>query len=81
MFYCQVSTKDQGWISVGADVQFSLKDPVLSLTAVKDLNHSLRMLAQTSLVNCLSTKTVAQAEADKKFIELNMEVEDIALLE
>lgn len=67
-------TKDEGWISVGADIQFSLIDPVLSLTAVQDLNHSLRMLAQTALINNLSTKTIAQAEADKKFIDLTLQV-------
>ncbi|KAK3716245.1 hypothetical protein QZH41_018044 [Actinostola sp. cb2023] len=69
----EILTKDEGWISVGADVQFHLKDPVLSQTATQDLNHSLRMLAQTSLVNCLSTKTVVQAEADKKFIDLHIQ--------
>ncbi|KXJ13355.1 stomatin-like protein 1 [Exaiptasia diaphana] len=69
----EVLTKDEGWISVGADIQFSLIDPVLSLTAVQDLNHSLRMLAQTALVNRLSTKTIAQAEADKKFIDLTLQ--------
>ncbi|EDO32231.1 predicted protein [Nematostella vectensis] len=70
----KVHTKDDGWVMVGADVQFRIRDAVLSQTAIQNLNQSLRSIAQTSLSNCVARRTVPQAQGDRKFI--NIEVKD-----
>jgi len=69
----QIRTSDGGYVSVGAEVQFSIKDAVLSKTAVQDLNHSLRMLAQTSLVHSLGSRKLAEVQHDRKFINLQVQ--------
>ena len=55
-------------------MQFSVKDAVLSKTAVQDLNHSLRMLAQTALVNSLVTRKLVEVQHDRKFINNQVQV-------
>lgn len=71
----QVHTSDGGYASVGAEVQFSIKDAVLSKTAVQDLNHALRMLAQTSLVSSLASRKLVEIQHDRKFI--NKQVQEV----
>ncbi|KAL9962945.1 hypothetical protein ACROYT_G032103 [Oculina patagonica] len=71
----QIRTSDGGYVSVGAEVHFSIKDAVLSKTAVQDLNHSLRMLAQTTLVNSLASRKLLEVQHDRKFI--NKQVQDV----
>lgn len=71
----QIHTSDGGYASVGAEVQFSIKDAVLSKTSVQDLNHSLRMLAQTALVNCLGSRKLIEVQHDRKFI--NKQVQEV----
>ncbi|CAH3149286.1 unnamed protein product [Porites lobata] len=71
----QVRTCDGGYATVGAEVHFSIKDVVLSKTAVQDLNHSLRMLAQTSLVSCLGSRKLTEIQHDRKFI--NKQVQEV----
>ena len=70
----QVRTCDGGYATVGAEVHFSIKDVVLSKTAVQDLNHSLRMLAQTSLVSCLGSRKLTEIQHDRKFINKQVQV-------
>lgn len=69
----QIPTSDEGIVTVGAEVQFFIYDPVLSKTNVQDLNHALRMIAQTTLTNSLTTKTVAGIQADRRFITLHVQ--------
>jgi len=71
----QVRTSDGGYASAGAEVHFCIKDPVLSKTAVLDLNHSLRMLAQTTLSHSLSSKKLVEVQNDRKFI--NKQVQEM----
>ena len=47
---------------------FVSKDAVLSKTSVQDLNHSLRMLAQTTLVSSLASRKIIEVQHDRKFI-------------
>ena len=61
-------------MSVGAEVHFCIKDAVLSKTSVQDLNHSLRMLAQTTLVNSLASRKLIEAQHDRKFINKQVQV-------
>ena len=55
-------------------MHFCIKDPVLSKTAVLDLNHSLRMLAQTTLSHSLSSKKLVEVQNDRKFINKQVQV-------
>lgn len=55
-------------------MHFCIKDPVLSKTAVLDLNHSLRMLAQTTLFHSLSSKKLVEVQNDRKFINKQVQV-------
>lgn len=73
-FSLKIHTSDGGYALVGADVQFSIKDVVLSRTSVQDLNHSLRMLAQTALVNCLGSRKLIEVQQDRKFINKQVQV-------
>ena len=59
---------------VGATVQFLVKDPVASTGVVQDLNHSMRMLAQTTLVNIMMTLKLVEIQNDKKFIGIRTQV-------
>lgn len=71
----QIRTSDGGLVSVGAEVHFCIKDAVLSKTSVQDLNHSLRMLAQTTLVNSVASRKLIEVQNDRKFI--NKQVQDV----
>lgn len=70
----KIRTSDGGYASVGAEVHFCIKDAALSRTAVQDLNHSLRMLAQTTLVNSLASRKLIEVQHDRKFINKQVQV-------
>lgn len=65
-------------MSVGAEVHFCIKDAVLSKTSVQDLNHSLRMLAQTTLVNSVASRKLIEIQHDRKFINKQVQVVNIS---
>lgn len=73
MFF-KIVTKDQAAVLVGADVQFMIKDPIASKGVVQDLNHSLRVLAQTTLVNTMMSQKLIEIQNDKKFIGIHAQV-------
>ncbi|KAI2575065.1 STOML1 isoform 10, partial [Pan troglodytes] len=50
---CKLASKDGAVLSVGADVQFRIWDPVLSVMTVKDLNTATRMTAQNAMTKAL----------------------------
>ncbi|XP_028287026.1 stomatin-like protein 1 [Parambassis ranga] len=62
---CQVSTQDGGLLSVGADIQFRIWNPVMSVVSVQDLNASTRMTAQNALTHSLSKKTVREIQTER----------------
>ncbi|XP_051917362.1 stomatin-like protein 1 [Hippocampus zosterae] len=62
---CQVHTRDGGLFSVGADIQFRIWNPVLSVVSVQDLNTSTRMTAQNSLTHSLAKKTVREIQTER----------------
>ncbi len=61
----QVITSDGAVVEVGADIFFSVKDPVLSVSTVQDLNQSLRIIAVASLQKHLSKLRLHHMESDK----------------
>lgn len=52
-------------LSVGADVQFRIWDPVLSVMAVKDLNTATRMTARNAMTKALLRKSLQEIQMEK----------------
>ncbi|KAK2917813.1 stomatin-like protein 1 isoform X1 [Channa argus] len=62
---CQVNTRDGGVLLVGADIQFRIWSPVLSVVSVQDLNASTRMTAHNALIHSMAKKTVREIESER----------------
>ncbi|TNN86908.1 Stomatin-like protein 1 [Liparis tanakae] len=62
---CQVITLDGGMLSVGADIQFRIWSPVMSVLSVQDLNASTRMTALKALTHSLAKKTVREIQTQR----------------
>lgn len=62
---CHVTTRDGGLVAVGADVQFRIWSPVMSVVAVQDLNASTRLTAQKAMTHLLGKKTVREIQTEK----------------
>ncbi|XP_051548694.1 stomatin-like protein 1 [Myxocyprinus asiaticus] len=62
---CKVATKDGGLVSVGADIQFRIWSPVMSVVAVQDLNASTRLTAQNAMMQSLSKKTLREIQTER----------------
>lgn len=60
-----MSTQDGGVLAVGADIQFRIWNPVMSVISVQDLNASTRMTAQNVLTHSLSKKTVREIQTER----------------
>uniref|UniRef100_A0A1A7YJE8 Podocin n=1 Tax=Iconisemion striatum TaxID=60296 RepID=A0A1A7YJE8_9TELE len=62
---CQVTTRDGGVLLVGADIQFRIWNPVMSVVSVQDLNASTRMTAQNVLTHSLSKKAIREIQTER----------------
>ena len=60
----QAITSDSATIEVGADVYFRVKDAILSVANVQDLNYATRILCQTSLQRHISKQNLADIGSD-----------------
>ncbi|NXG73295.1 STML1 protein, partial [Baryphthengus martii] len=76
---CKLTSKDGAVISMGADVQFRVWDPVLSVMMVKDLIAATRMTAQNALTKTLMKKSLREIQTEKLRIEeqLLLEINDM----
>jgi erythrocyte band 7 integral membrane protein len=61
----QAITADGATIEIGADVYFRVKDPVLSVSNVQDLNHATRILCQTLLQKNIGRQNLCEVESDR----------------
>lgn len=52
-------------MSVGADIQFRIWSPVMSVVAVQDLNASTRLTAQNAMMQTLSKKTLREIQTER----------------
>lgn len=50
---------------MGADIQFRIWNPVMSVVSVQDLNASTRMTAQNALTHSLAKKTVREIQTER----------------
>ncbi|KAJ8252263.1 hypothetical protein COCON_G00215750 [Conger conger] len=62
---CKVATADGGLVSVGADIQFRIWSPVMSVVALQDLNASTRLTAQNAMTHNLGKKTVREIQTER----------------
>lgn len=61
----QLASKDGAVLSVGADVQFRIWDPVLSVMTVRDLNTATRMTAQNAMTKALLRRHLREIQMEK----------------
>ncbi|XP_010715520.1 stomatin-like protein 1 isoform X3 [Meleagris gallopavo] len=57
--------KDGAVLSMGADVQFRVWDPALSVLVVKDLVAATRMTAQSAMAKALGKKSLREIQGEK----------------
>ncbi|KFV00908.1 Stomatin-like 1, partial [Tauraco erythrolophus] len=76
---CKLTSKDGAIISMGADVQFRVWDPVLSVMMVKDLIAATRMTAQNAMTKTLMKKSLCEIQVEKLRIgeQLLLEINDM----
>ncbi|NXD12871.1 STML1 protein, partial [Nothocercus nigrocapillus] len=76
---CKLTSKDGAVVSMGADVQFRVWDPVLSVLVVKDLIATTRMTAQNAMTKTLLKKSLREIQAEKLRIgeQLVLEINDM----
>ncbi|NWT04184.1 STML1 protein, partial [Mionectes macconnelli] len=76
---CKVTSKDGAIISMGADIQFRVWDPVLSVMMVKDLIAATRMTAQNAMTKTLMKKSLREIQVEKLRIgeQLLLEINDM----
>ncbi|XP_074901787.1 stomatin-like protein 1 isoform X2 [Buteo buteo] len=76
---CKLTSKDGAVISMGADVQFRVWDPVLSVMMVKDLITATRMTAQNAMTKTLVKKSLREIQVEKLRIgeQLLLEINDM----
>ncbi|XP_029420935.1 stomatin-like protein 1 isoform X4 [Nannospalax galili] len=78
-FALKLTSKDGAVLSVGADVQFRIWDPVLSVMAVKDLNMATRMTAHNAMTKTLLRRPLREIQMEKLKIgdQLLLEINDV----
>ncbi|KAM9711017.1 stomatin-like protein 1 isoform 3-T3 [Dama dama] len=76
---CKLASKDGAVLSVGADVQFRIWDPVLSVMTVKDLNTAARMTAQNAMTKALLRRPLREIQMETLKIsdQLLLEINDV----
>ncbi|NXR15210.1 STML1 protein, partial [Semnornis frantzii] len=76
---CKLTSKDGAIISMGADVQFRVWDPVLSVMMVKDPIAATRMTAQNAMTKTLMKKSLHEIQVEKLRIgeQLLLEINDM----
>ncbi|XP_041601307.1 stomatin-like protein 1 isoform X5 [Vulpes lagopus] len=76
---CKLTSKDGAVLSVGADVQFRIWDPVLSVMTVKDLNTATRMTAQNAMTKALLKRPLREIQTEQLKIsdQLLLEINDV----
>ncbi|KAM3925072.1 stomatin-like protein 1 isoform 2-T2 [Leptodactylus fuscus] len=62
---CKVKSRDDVLVSVGANVQFRVCDPVLSMLSVQDLNFVIQNTAENLLAQSLGRKYLREIYGDR----------------
>ena len=70
----EILTKDSVTVSVDAVIYYRVFQPTTAITNVVDFSHSTRLLAATTLRNCLGTKSLSDILMDREGISQYMQV-------
>ncbi|KAI1724531.1 SPFH domain / band 7 family domain-containing protein [Ditylenchus destructor] len=70
----EMLTKDSVTVSVDAAIYFRVSDPIATIFSIVDAHLSTRQLAQTTLRNCLGTRTLAEIMMDREGIAQEAQV-------
>lgn len=75
----QLISRDGAVLSMGADVQFRVWDPALSVLVVKDLVAATRMTAQSAMAKALGKKSLREIQGEKLRIgeQLLLDINDM----
>uniref|UniRef100_A0A8C6FQK4 Stomatin like 1 n=1 Tax=Moschus moschiferus TaxID=68415 RepID=A0A8C6FQK4_MOSMO len=78
-FALKLTSKDGAVLSVGADIQFRIWDPVLSVMTVKDLNTATRLTAQNAMTKALLRRSLGEIQMEKLRIsdQLLLDLNDV----
>ncbi|XP_071829142.1 stomatin-like protein 1 isoform X1 [Apostichopus japonicus] len=71
----QLLTTDGAAVHIGATVYFRITDAILSVASIQDLNHSVRILGQTVMMNLLCSRSKGEIDSDKQYICTYMQEE------
>uniref|UniRef100_A0A8C9F5G3 Stomatin like 1 n=1 Tax=Pavo cristatus TaxID=9049 RepID=A0A8C9F5G3_PAVCR len=76
---CKLISRDGAVLSMGADVQFRVWDPALSVLVVKDLVAATRMTAQNAMAKALGKKSLREIQGEKLRIgeQLLLDINDM----
>ncbi|ESO09564.1 hypothetical protein HELRODRAFT_150560, partial [Helobdella robusta] len=64
----KVITVDSAVIEIGAEVFYQVFDPLKSINNIQDLNHSTRIMCQTSLLKHVGRRYLAELETSRQSI-------------
>ncbi|XP_065589687.1 stomatin-like protein 1 isoform X2 [Cyrtonyx montezumae] len=76
---CKLISRDGAVLSMGADVQFRVWDPALSVLVVKDLVAATRMTAQSAMAKAMGKKSLREIQGEKLRIgeQLLLDINDV----
>ncbi|OXB81994.1 UNVERIFIED_CONTAM: hypothetical protein H355_004077 [Colinus virginianus] len=76
---CKLISRDGAVLSMGADVQFRVWDPALSVLVVKDLVAATRMTAQSAMAKAMGKKSLREIQGEKLRIgeQLLLDINDM----
>jgi len=69
----EILTKDSVTVTVDAVVYWRISNPMISVTNVENASRSTQLLAQTTLRNCMGTKTLSEILSDRENISYQMQ--------
>jgi len=69
----EILTKDSVTVTVDAVVYWRISNPMISVTNVENASRSTQLLAQTTLRNCLGTKTLGEILSERENISFQMQ--------
>ncbi|XP_071947890.1 stomatin-like isoform X2 [Antedon mediterranea] len=69
----EILTKDSVTVAVDAVVYYRVFNPTVAITNVVDVQKSTKLLAATTLRNCLGTKTLAEVLSDRENVSTHMQ--------
>lgn len=76
----RVVTKDRCLLVIGGVIHFRVQNPIIATNSVQDLNHSVRVIAQTVMSSVLSKKMLPEIMSNRirYNYDIQMEINEVA---